>query len=358
VLVSFAYVLACRLLEFVVLLARSEREKELEIVVLRHELSIRRRQGARPQPTPCDRVLLAALSRVLHRRSWLAFFVTPATLLRWHRQIVARRWTYPHRRPGRPPLDTSIRALILRLARENSTWGYIRIAGELRTLGISVSASFVRSVLVRSRVPPAPERAALSWRSFLRQHAAATLACDFFTVDTVRLRRLYVLFFISIGTRRLEYVACTPNPDTRWMTQQARNLVMQLDDHGHEPRYLIHDRDSKFSRAFDNVFESEDITIIRTPIRAPNANAYAERWVGSVRRECLDRLLIFSRRQREHVLHVYVRHYNEHRPHRALELRPPAAPAEARSRTQAPPAVAQVRRRQLLGGLIHEYKAA
>jgi putative transposase len=298
------------------------------------------------------------LSRVLPRRSWPAFFVTPATLLRWHRRIVARRWTYPHRQPGRPALDASVRTLILRLARENSTWGYVRIAGELRTLGMSVSATFVRSVLARSGVPPAPERASLSWRSFLRQHAATMLACDFFTVDTVRLRRLYLLFFISIATRRLEYLACTTTPDSRWMMQQARNLVMHLDDHGHERRYLIHDRDSKFSRAFDSVFESEGMAVIRAPIRAPNANAYAERWVGSVRRECLDRLLVFSRHQLERVLHVYVRHYNDHRPHRALELRAPAAPPEPCSRRQAPPGVAQIRRRQLLVGLIHEYEAA
>src|SRR6266516_26903 len=169
-----------------------------------------------------------------------------------------------------------------------------------------------------SRLPESRRRrSAVRWWSFLRQQAATTLACDFLTV-TVWLKRVYVLFFISIGSRRLEYTACTSNPNTTWMTQQARNLLMDLDERGRRPRFLIHDRDTKFSRAFDGIFQSEDIAIIRTPIRAPNANAFAERWVGSVRRECLDRLLIFGRRQLENVLRVYVRHFNQQRPHRAL----------------------------------------
>ena len=257
------------------------------------------------------------------RRSWQAFLVTPETLLRWHRRIVACRWTYPHRRPGRPPVDQEVRQLILRLAQENSHWGYVRIVGELRKLGIMVSATLVRNVLARAGIPPAPERGASSWRSFLRQHGNSILACDLFTVDTVWLRRLYVLFFVSIETRRVEYVACTSKPDMSWMTQQARNLLMDLDDGRRRPRFLVHDRDTKFSRAFDGIFRSEGIEIVRTPIQAPNANAYAERWVGSVRRECLDRLLIFGRRQLEHVLRVYIRHFNQQRPHRALDLQPP-----------------------------------
>jgi len=292
VLVSFVYVVVCRLFALMLLLTRSDHSMELEILVL-------------------------------PRRSWHAFFVTPQTLLRWHRQLVAHRWTYPHRRPGRPSVDDEVRQLILRLARENGHWGYVRIVGELRKLGISVSATLVRNVLARAGIPPAPERAGPSWRSFLREHAETVLACDFFTVDTVWLRRLYVLFFVSIGTRRVEYLACTSNPSAAWMAQQARNLLIDLDDRGKRVRFLIHDRDTKFSRAFDGIVQSEGISIIRTPVRAPNANAYAERWVGSVRRECLDRMLILGRRQLEHVLRVYVRHFNQQRPHRALELRPP-----------------------------------
>jgi transposase InsO family protein len=323
---------------------------------LRHELSILRRQLDRPQLTPSDRVLLAALSRVLPRSSWQAFFVRPETLLRWHRRLVARHWTYPHRRPGRPPTEETVRELILRLARENSSWGYVRIVGELRKLGINVSATLVRNVLRQAGIPPAPKRGQLDWRAFLRQHAATTLACDFFSVDTVWLRRLYVLFFVSIGTRRVEYVACTINPDERWMLQQARNLLMDLDERGLHRRFLIHDRDTKFTRAFDAILQSDGIRIIRTPVRAPNANAFAERWVGSVRRECLDQFLILGRRQLEHVLRVYVRHFNQQRPHRALQLRAPDSGAGPPATTIA--GITDVHRRDLLGGLIHEYELA
>jgi putative transposase len=196
----------------------------------------------------------------------------------------------------------------------------------LRKLGIDVSATLVRSVLRAAGLPPAAQRGELGSRSFLRAQAATTLACDFFTVDTVLLRRLYVLVFISIGSRRIEYVACASNPDGAWMMQQARNLLMDLDERDQRPRFLIHDRDTKFSRAFDAIFYGEGMRIIRTPVRAPNANAHIERWVGSARRECLDRLLIFNRRQLEFALHVYVGHYNERRPHRALDLQAPDPP--------------------------------
>jgi putative transposase len=358
VAVSFVYVLAGRLFELVVLLGRGERSKELEILVLRHELSILRRQVRTPRFAPRDRLLLAALSRVLPRRSWRVFLVKPETLLRWHRRLVAKQWTYPHRRPGRPPIDAEVRELVLRLARENNGWGYLRIVGELRKLGIDVSATLVRNVLRAAGVPPAPRRGQLDWRSFLRQHAATTLACDFLTVDTVLLRRLYVLVFICIGTRRIEYVAATSNPDGAWMMQQARNLLMDLDDRGRRPRFLIHDRDSKFRRPFDAVFHSEGVRVIRTPLQAPNANAHVERWVGSVRRECLDRLLIFSRRQLERVLRVYVRHYNEQRPHRALDLQAPDPRTTPPTRRQPAGSAMTPRRKDLLGGLIHEYEAA
>jgi putative transposase len=250
-LVSSLYVLVRRLLELVVLIARGDRTKDLEILVLRHELSILRRQVGRPRFEPHDRLLLAALSRKLPRSRWNAFLVRPETLLRWHRRLVARRWTYPHRRPGRPPIGRDVRELILRLARENPSWGYLRIVGELRKLGIAVSATFVRNVLADAGLPPAPHRDRQSWRAFLHAHADSILACDFFTVDTVWLRRLYVLVYLSIGGRRIEYLACTRHPDTAWMLQQARNLLMDFDDRGREVRFLIHDRDTKFPRAFD-----------------------------------------------------------------------------------------------------------
>jgi putative transposase len=216
----------------------------------------------------------------------------------------------------------------------------------------------VRNVLGRARIPPARQRGQLVWRSFLRQHAATTLACDFITVDTAWLRRLHVLFVISIGSRRIEHVACTSNPDEAWMMQQARNLLIDLDERGQHPRLLIHDRDKKFSRAFDAILESEGIRVIRTPVRAPNANAHAERWVGTLRRECLDRLLIFRRRQLEHVLRIYIRHYNERRPHRALDLQAPDPTSIQAARGDPIASAAAVRRRDMLGGLLHEYEAA
>jgi putative transposase len=357
-LVSSLYVRARRLLELVVLIARGDRANELEILVLRHELSILRRQVGQPRFEPHDRLLLTALSRVLPRRSWKSFLVQPETLLRWHRRLVARRWTYPNRRPGRPPIRAEVHELIVRIARANASWGYLRIVGELRKLGIAVSATSVRNVLAAAGLPPAPQRDRQSWRSFLRAHSESILACDFFTVDTVWLRRLYVLVILSIGSRRVEYVACTSNPNTAWMLQQARNLLMELDDRQRQTRFLIHDRDAKFPRAFDALLASEKINVIRTPVRAPNANAHMERWVGSVRRECLDRLLIVGRRQLEHVLRVYVRHYNRQRPHRALDLKPPDETTHSPIRTDAGAQALQVRRRELLGGLIHEYEPA
>jgi putative transposase len=352
VLWSFVYLVARNLFALVFLVGRSRRSKEMEILVLRHELTVLRRQAARPRLTRADRALLAALSRSLRRTAWPAFLVQPETLLRWHRELVARRWTYPGRVPGRPPLKASLRTLIVRLARENPSWGYRRIVGELKGVGISVSATSVRKVLLEAGLQPAPERGPSSWRAFLRAQAASMLACDFLTVETAFLQRIYVLFFISLETRRIEYIASTPNPDGRWAAQQARNVVMQLGDE--QPfRFLVRDRDAKFSLAFDEVFRTEGVRVIRTPVQAPNANAYAERWVRTVRSDCLDRILIVGRRHLEHVLRVYHRHYNEHRPHRALRLLPP----DGRDLTPLDPSE-RLHRRDLLGGLIHEYEAA
>jgi putative transposase len=265
----------------------------------------------------------------LPRAAWASFSVTPEKLLRWHRRLVARRWTYSHTRTGRPSLEPSVRALVLRMAKENPRWGYRRIVGELRGLGVAVSATTVRSVLIEAGVPPAPTRAGLSWRAFLRQQAGTTLVCDFLTVETAFLQRLYVLFFISLATRRVEYVAATSNADGGWTAQQARNLMMQLGDE-QSFRLLIHDRDTKFGGGFDEVFRSAGCKVIRTPVRAPNANAYAERWVRTVRADCLDHVLIVGRRHLGRVLRVYVRHYNEHRPHRSLGLAPPNRPRSRR----------------------------
>jgi transposase InsO family protein len=351
---SFVYLVACRLFALLVLRCRSSGSKEVEILVLRHELSVLRRQAKPPQLRQADRILLAALSRVLPRRFWSVFFVSPRTLLRWHQRLVARRWTYPSGLTGRPAVGNEIEELVVRFARENSSWGYKRIVGELLSLGFAVSPSSVGAILIRRGLPPAPERDRLSWRRFLRQQAASLLACDFLTVETVRLTRLYLLFFVSLERRRVEFFASTTNPDGRWAAQQARNLMMQLGEGGRRFRFLLHDRDSKFCPDFDAVCRSEGIRIVRTPVRAPNANASAERWVGTLRRECLDRILILNRRHLDHVLRVYVDHYNRHRPHRSLSLEPPEERSAAPVRTPPP----RIDRRRLLGGLINEYQAA
>jgi putative transposase len=280
-------------------------------LLLRHQLAVLERQLARPQLNPADRALLAAFSRLLPRAAWKrSLFVTPGTVLRWHRELVARRWTYPHRRPGRPATPEEIRELVVRLARENPGWGYRRIQGELVGLGVKLAASTVWTILREEGIEPAPNRLETSWADFLRQQAASILECDFLTVDTLFLKRFYVLFFIELATRRVHLAGITTNPDGRWVAQQARNLLMQLDDDGGvRPLFLVRDRDSKFTRDFDEVFRSEGIQVIKAPVRAPKARAHAERWVGSVRRECLDRLLTVGRGHIQHILAAYVAHY-------------------------------------------------
>jgi putative transposase len=351
VLPRLAYLTLCRSIQLLALLVRGDAAKELEILVLRHQLTVLRRQTPRPKLEPADRALLAAISRLLPRSRWPCFLVRPETLLRWHRRLVAGAWTYPHQ-PGRPPLDEDMRQLIIRLAKENPRWGYQRIKGELQQLGVRVSATTIRTMLRRHGLDPAPRRVATTWRAFLRQQAAGIMACDFFTVDTVWLRRLYVLFFIELDTRRVCLAGVTAHPDGAWVAQQARNLLLVLGEQRRPLRFLLRDRDAKFTRAFDDVFQSESTEVLITPVQAPNANAYAERWIRTVRAECLDWLLIVGRSHLEQVLGVYVEHYNSHRPHRALGLEPPDPSA-------GPTAICEnrrrVQRRDRLGGLLHEY---
>ena len=349
---KLTYLALCHSIQLLVLLARGDAAKDLEIVVLRHQLTVLRRQVPRPTLEPADRALLAAVSRALPRARWSCFFVRPETLLRWHRRLLAGAWIYPHRQTGRPPLDEEVEQLIVRLARENPTWGYQRIQGELKRLSVQVSATTIRTILRRHGLDPAPRHTTTSWRAFLRQQAAGIVACDFFTVDTVWLRRLYVLFFIELDTRRVHLAGVTANPDGGWVTQQARNLLLMLGDRGQRVRFLLHDRDTKFTRSFDDVVRSEGAQILLTPVQAPNANAYAERWIRTVRAECLDWLLILGHGHLQQVLRVYVQHYNAHRPHRALRLEPPDAPANP---TIISEKQRRVRRRDRLGGLLHEY---
>jgi transposase InsO family protein len=248
-------------------------------------------------------------------------------------------------------VTADLRALVLRLAKENPAWGYRRIHGELCRLGSRIGASTVWAILHCAGVDPAPRRSALTWRQFLRAQANGVLAVDFFTVDTVLLQRLYVLFVLEVASRRVHVLGVTARPGGDWVTQQARNLLMGLEDSVGQFRFLIRDRDAKFTAAFDAVFITERIQVLRTPVRAPRANAYAERWVGTVRCELLDRMLIFGCRQLRTVLAEYADHYSGHRPHRALGQAPPLGPREPVVLASA----GRVVRRDRLGGLIHEY---
>ena len=331
-----------------------ERELEVELLVLRHELTVLRRKAGRPTLRRSDKVFLTALSRLLPRERWSSFIVTPGTLLRWHRELVKRTWTHKTRPVGRPPLDPKLAALIVRMAGDNPRWGYLRIKGECQKMGLRVSATTVKKVLLGAGLDPAPRRDGPSWSEFLRSQAEGILACDFFTVETAFLKTLYVLFFIEVGSRRLHITTATPHPSGRFVTQQARNLSFKLDERSEPVRFLIHDRDAKFSRSFDDVFASEGIRVICTSFRAPNANAFAERWVETLRADCLDWQLVLGPRHLDRVLRIYVEHYNQKRPHRGLQLWAP----ERASPVELLDSVPDIQRRDLLGGLIHEYKSA
>ena len=341
------------LLDLVVVRTLPERAQTIELLALRHEVRVLRRQVKRVRWQPGDRLLLAALSRCVPRREWWRLPVRPETLLRWHRELARRRWAaFGQRRgPGRPPLASEIRDLIVRLARENPTWGYRRIRGELLKLGHTVAAATIQTVLRQRRVPPAPRRAGLAWPAFLRAHAEGLLACDFLAVETVRLQVLYVLFFLDVQTRRVFVAGCTAHPTATWVTQQARDVCWDLQIAGARPTVLVRDRDGKFPSAFDAVFAAQGVRVVRTPPRSPRANAFAERWVGTLRRECVDWLLIVNERQLRYVLRQYAAHYNAARPHRALGLLPPLGPPSSSVGSRG-----QVRRRSRLGGLLHEYE--
>jgi putative transposase len=351
------YRMFVRLSGWMAVLARSSASKDAGLLVLRHEVAVLRRQNPRPKLDWAGRAVLAALACLLPGPLRMSRLVTPGTLLRWHRRLVRWRWTYPHK-GGRPPIDAKVVALVEQMARENPGWGYKRIQGELLGAGYRVAASTVRRVLRRLRVPPAPQRDRTTWRQFLRSQAATMLACDFFHADcAVTLRRLYVFFVIEAGTRHVRVLGVTAHPDGAWTVQQARNLLMDLGERATQFRFLVRDRAGQFTDTFDAVLSGAGIEVVKIPPRSPRASAYAERWVRTVRAGCTDRMLIAGPRHLRAVLDEYVAHYNQHRPHRAGNLRPPDA-CDTATAPAADLAAARIRRRDILGGLIHEYERA
>ena len=348
------YLIFVRLCGWMVLLGRSSASKDAELLVLRHEVAVLRRANPRPRLDWADRAVFATLIRLLPARLRMHRLVTPGTVLRWHRRLITRKWTYPNR-TGRPPVSAEITALIERLATENNGWGYKRIQGELLKLGHQVSASTIRRVLKALKIPPAPERHTdTTWRKFLQTQASTMLATDFFHVDcAVTLRRLYCLFVMEIGSRYVHILGITANPDGPWTTQQIRNLVMDLGDRAADFRFLIRDRAGQFTASFDAVLASTGIEAVKIPPRSPRANAYAERFVLTARTEVTDQMLIFGERHLLLVLAGYAAHYNGRRPHRSRQLRPPRPdhPIADLSRNR-------IQRRPVLGGLINEYERA
>lgn len=342
---------------------RSEQQKDLEILLLRQQLRIlQRHHPTAPRLARWEKfglVVLAARftglgpgAKTKLNQALLLF--KPDTVLKWHRDLVCRKWTSANRpTSGRPATSAELQALLLQLAEENPSWGYSKLHGELLKLGYSIGRSTVRDILKRQHIMPAPERAKNggSWRNLLRHYGQQLLACDFFTVETAWLKTLHALFFIELGNRRVHFAGCTEHPTAEWVTQQARQLTWTLQDERRLMRFLIHDRDAKFPASFDSVFAAEGIEILRTPYRTPVANSFAERWVRSVREEALDKLLIVNQAHLQRVLTEYTSYFNRARPHQGIEQRCPI-PIERGYRAGA------VKRRDVLGGIIHDYDRA
>jgi hypothetical protein len=345
-----------RLLGLLLLLSWSEEAKNVEILALRHEVAVLRRQlGTRPRLTWPDRAVLATLARHLPGRLRRHRLVTPGSLLAWHRRLLRWKWKQKPARTGRPPISEELTALILRLAHENPTWGYTRIQGERRRLGHRVGASTIRRILRSAGLGPAPRRSRSTptWREFLRAQASGLLAADFFQVDTVTLRRLYVFYVLEVGTRTVQILGVTARPTAAWTTQLAHNLLTDLGQRAAGFRYLLRDRDSKYTQAFDAVFTADGIEILKGAPQAARMNAHAERAIRTIRSERTDWLLIYNEPHLRHVLAERAEHYNGGRPHRALQLRAPTDDPNV-----IPFPAPHIQRHNVLGGLIHEYRQA
>ncbi|GAA4733924.1 integrase core domain-containing protein [Phytohabitans rumicis] len=346
------------------LLPGSDRDKDAEILALRHQLTVLQRQldGQRVRFDPADRAWLAALLHRLPKPSLqgLRLLVRPDTVLRWHRDLAARRHAVASRPPGRgrPPTIRSIRVLVLRLVAENPSWGYRRVHGELLTLGITVAASTVWELLHQAGIDPAPNRAATTWTQFLRSQAEALLAADFIETVTLAGTRMYILAVIEHASRRIRILGATAHPTTGWVTQAARNLVMDLEDAGCRVKYLIRDRDGKYPHLFDEVLADAGIEVVLTGVRLPRMNAIMERWVRTCRHELLDRTLIWNQQHLLHALREFEAFYNTHRPHQGLANARPLAPLPEPVTDPDRLAHLNIRRRDRLGGVLLEYEHA
>ncbi|RAG82087.1 integrase [Streptacidiphilus pinicola] len=364
-LVRFAYLAVSQAFAAMRLLPMGGREKDVEILALRHQLTVLRRQlgGERPRFRPEDRVFLAALLSGLPRQALrrIRLLVSPDTVLRWHRDLIKRRHARAsaRRRPGRPRTVVSIRRLVLRLARENPSWGYRRIHGELALLGLRVAPSTVWEILRTEGIDPAPERSSVTWPDFLRSQAEAIMAMDFIETVTLTGKRQYILAAIHHASRRIRIVGTTAHPTHAWVAQAVRNLLMDLEDAGQlaTVRFLIRDRDAKYPALMDQILQSSGIATVLTGVQVPRMNAVMERWARTLRAELLDRTLVWNEAHLRRVLLVYERDYNQHRPHRSLAG---AAPLRAIPARLEPHQVERldIRRRDRLGGVLHEYRHA
>ncbi|MET7542616.1 integrase core domain-containing protein [Streptomyces sp. NPDC005507] len=363
-LLRLAYLTVTNAFAALRLLPMSDRDKDVEILALRHQITVLERQlgPGRTRFAPEDRVFLAALLAPLPREALrrLRLLVRPDTVLRWHRDLIKKRHADRSRpnKPGRPRTARSIRALVLRLVRENPSWGYRRVHGELATLGIKLAASTVWEILKAEGVDPAPDRASITWADFLRSQADALLACDFIETITLTGQRHYILAAIEHATRRVRILGATAHPTAAWVAQAAKNLAMDLADAGAKVTHLIRDRAAKFPALFDEILADAGIEVVLSGVRMPRMNSIMERWVQTCRHELLDRTLVWNQRHLLRALREFEQHHNTHRPHQAIGQAAPLRSVPEPINDPARIAHLDIRRTDRLAGVIHEYRHA